>query len=63
MRNANNILTAALAALAELENAQETEHPTWRAYYCGRLQALCDVLGDDIPAEYWERLEKFVCRP
>lgn len=61
MKSKEAIWRAALSALRELENAPENEHPVWWTHYRSRLQALCDVLDDDIPEKYWERLGRFVC--
>lgn len=58
MKSAEQIRAMFYATLAELQNGVENE-----SIYdglCAKLSVLYDILGEDIPEEYWEQVEEFV---
>lgn len=58
MRSKEEIMKRLFATLAELQSGTTTEQVHERL--CIELSVLNDVLGDDVPEEYWEQIEEFI---
>ena len=59
MKTLNEILSKLLAILTELESG-EAEDPALRNYLIAQLGVLYEILGDDVPEEYWESIEDWL---
>ena len=58
MRTKEEILKNLFATLHELQNSEPSE--SLKISLETKLQVLADVLGDDLPEEYYDQLEKFI---
>lgn len=59
MKSKNEILSKLFSILAELESGT-AEEPELRNYLIAQLAVLYEILGDDVPEEYWERIEEWL---
>jgi hypothetical protein len=57
MKGKNEVINQMIVALMELES-NPPEHI--ERYLRTRLQTLCDILDDDLPEEYFDRLENYI---
>lgn len=57
MKSKEEIMKRLFATLAEL---QGTTTEQVHEKLCIELSVLNDILGDDIPEEYWEQIEEFI---
>ncbi|MBZ9693377.1 hypothetical protein [Clostridium sp. M14] len=55
MKNKDEILRDCLIVLGELEHGVD-EH--LESYLKAKLTVYADILGEDIPKEYWERIDE-----
>lgn len=62
MKTKEELLSMTYAKLAELQNMKHKHIDAHTLMLAQRLQTeltlLYDILGDDIPEEYWEQIEK-----
>lgn len=58
MRSKEEIMKRLFATLAELQSGTTTEQVHERL--CIELLVLNDILGDDVPEEYWEQIEELI---
>lgn len=58
MKSKEEILSMLYATLNELQNGVKDEG--LKNYLETKLQVLVDILGEEIPEEYWEQLDEFV---
>ena len=58
MKSKEEILSMLYATLNELQNGVKGEG--LKHYLETKLQVLVDILGEEIPEEYWEQLDEFV---
>lgn len=56
MKSKNELLKMLYVILAELQSGTLKEN--MRVEQQVRLELLYDILGDEIPEEYWEQIEK-----
>lgn len=60
MKSKLEILKETYATLAELEGTTWTnDNKALQDYLATKLTVLYDILGEDIPEEYWARIEKW----
>lgn len=57
MKSKEEILKDLLATLTELQNGVSGE--ILKTYLETKLSILYDILGEDVPEEYWEQIEKY----
>lgn len=57
MKSKEEILKDLLATLAELQNGVTGE--ILKTYLETKLQILYDILGEDVPEEYWNQIEVY----
>lgn len=57
MKSKEEILKDLLATLAELQSGVSGE--ILKTYLETKLSILYDILGEDVPEEYWEQIEKY----
>ena len=57
MKSKEEILKDLLATLAELQNGVHGE--ILKTYLETKLQILYDILGEDVPEEYWDQIERY----
>lgn len=63
MKTKNELLKMTFCRLAELEEMQEhykKEKPALLEQLKIELSLLYDILGEEIPEEYWERIENII---
>lgn len=58
MKSKEEILSMLYATLNELQNGVKDK--VLKNYLETKLQVLVDILGEEIPEEYWEQLDEFV---
>lgn len=58
MKSKEEIMQRLFATLAELQSGTTTKQVCKRL--CIELAVLNDILGDDVPEEYWEQIEEFI---
>lgn len=56
MKSKEEILSTLFATLHELQNT--TPSDSLKSFLQTRLGVLYDILGDDVPEEYWEQIEE-----
>lgn len=57
MKSKEEILKDLLATLNELQNGVSGE--ILKTYLETKLSILYDILGEDVPEEYWDQIEKY----
>ena len=57
MKSKEEILKDLLATLTELQNGVHGE--ILKSYLETKLSILYDILGEDVPEEYWDQIEKY----
>lgn len=58
MKSKEEIMKRLFATLAELQSGTAAEELYNKL--CIKLETLSDILGDDVPEEYWEQIEEFI---
>lgn len=59
MKTKQELLSMLYSKLAELQDGRiKTVNPTVAKMIQTELNLLWDILGDDIPEEYWEQIEE-----
>lgn len=59
MKTKQEILSMLYSRLAELQDGRiKTINPTMAKKLQAELNLLWDILGDDVPEEYWEQIEE-----
>ena len=59
MKTKQEILSMLYSRLAELQDGRiKTVNPTMAKMLQTELNLLWDILGDDVPEEYWEQIEE-----
>ena len=59
MKTKQEILSMLYSRLAELQDGRiKTINPTMAKKLQVELNLLWDILGDDVPEEYWEQIEE-----
>lgn len=58
MKTKKEILKDLFVTLAELQSKTATDQ--LENYLKIKLEILYDILGEDVPAEYWEQIEKLI---
>ena len=58
MKTKQEILKDLFVTLAELQS--KTAAAELEKYLKIKLQILYDILGEDVPAEYWEQIEELI---
>lgn len=58
MKSKEEIMKRLFATLAELQSGTAVEELYNKL--CIKLETLSDILGDDVPEEYWEQIEEFI---
>ena len=61
MKTKQEILSMLYSRLAELQDGRiKTVNPTMAKKLQTELNLLWDILGDDVPEEYWEQIEEVI---
>ena len=60
MKTKDEILTMLFATLAELQSGSVKEDSGLWEYLTTKLEVYYDILGEDVPQEYWEQIEEFI---
>lgn len=65
MKTKGELLQMLFSKLAELQNLNKNEETNWKEeILIPRLRAevalLYDILGEDVPEEYWEQIEEVI---
>ena len=61
MKTKQELLEVLFAKLAELQDGRiKTVNPTVAKKLQTELNLLWDILGDDVPEEYWEQIEEVI---
>ena len=59
MKNKQELLSMLYSKLAELQDGRiKVNNPTFAEQLKIELALLYDILGDDVPVEFWEQIEK-----
>ena len=58
MMSKEKIVENLFATLAELQSGTAAEELYNKL--CIKLETLSDILGDDVPEEYWEQIEELI---
>ena len=58
MKKKEEILSELMVTLAELQHGVKEE--TLENYLKTKLEILYDILGEDVPEEYWEQIEDII---
>lgn len=58
MKSKEEILKDLFVTLAELQNGTANEN--LEKYLKVKLEVLYDVLGEDVPEEYWDQIEELI---
>lgn len=62
MKSKEEILSMFYATLTELQSGTVEEKSMLYKYLTEKLGILYDILGDDIPEEYWKQIENFISK-
>ena len=58
MKSKQELLSMLFSRLAELQHGGiKVEHPEYAKQEANELALLYDILGDEVPEEYWEQIE------
>ena len=58
MKSKRYLLSMLLLRLAELQHGRIKSNPAMTKQLKIELSLLYDILGDEVPEEYWEQIEK-----
>ena len=58
MKSKEELLKMLFATLAELQSGTTESNPGLHIFLLHKLKVLNDILGDDVPEEYWEQIEE-----
>ena len=58
MKKKEEILSDLMATLSELQHGVKEE--SLKIYLETKLKILYDILGEDVPEEYWEQIEELI---
>ena len=58
MKSKQELLKMLYVILAELQSGTLDRKPELKVQQQTRLELLYDILGEDVPEEYWEQIEK-----
>lgn len=59
MKTQDEILKMLYVTLAELESGTVLKDSSLHNFLCIKLGVLYEILGETVPENYWERIEKF----
>lgn len=60
MKTKDEILKDLLSTLAELQSGTVEEGSNLESYLRGRLSTLDNILGDDVPEEWWNQIGEWI---
>lgn len=58
MKTKQELFSMLFSVLAELQSGTLDKKPELKAWQQTRLELLYDILGEEVPEEYWEQIEK-----